>query len=29
MVPKGASHWMSAPRPIRSWDSAEVISDIF
>ena len=24
MVPEGASHWMSAPRPIRSWDSADV-----
>eukprot|EP01022_Parablepharisma_sp_SALTPOND_P026277 TRINITY_DN6262_c0_g1_i7.p1 TRINITY_DN6262_c0_g1~~TRINITY_DN6262_c0_g1_i7.p1 ORF type:complete len:1136 (+),score=309.67 TRINITY_DN6262_c0_g1_i7:451-3858(+) len=29
MVPKGLSHWMSAPRPMRSWLSALVISLIF
>ena len=27
MVPKGLSHWISAPLPILSWDSAEEISD--
>ena len=28
MVPNGLSHWMSAPRPIRSCDSDEEISEI-